>query len=792
MAAARWYLASGVLVAALPLFAQPPEPDRDGVEFFEKRIRPVLVEKCGKCHSGTAEKLKGNLILDTREAMLKGGASGPAIVPGDPDKSLLITAIRHTDADLKMPDQKLPDAVIADFVAWVKRGAPAPAGPAVSARPKHDIAAARGRWPFTPVPAAPKVPGVTRVNWPHSDIDCFILAKLEEKQLLPVGDADKVTLIRRATFDLTGLPPTPEEVDAFLKDTSDDAFKKVVDRLLASPAYGERWGRHWLDVVRYADTAGDNSDYPVPQMYLYRDWVIAAFNRDLPFDQFVKEQLAGDLLGGDTDEERKQRVIATGYIANARRFGSRVDDYPQHLTIEDTLDNLGRAFLGLTLNCARCHDHKFDPLTMEDYYALYGIFDSTRYPWPGIELEKRQRDFVPLVPAADAEEAQKARKAALDKLTAEVKALEKEHKGEQDKEKKAALDKKLRAKKKEKDKLFQSPLPYPTAYAVAEGRKVGDAAMQMKGDPEKPGAVVPRRFLGVLGGQSLAKDDKTSGRLALANWIASKDNPLTARVMVNRIWHHHFGRGLVATPNDFGKQGTAPTHPELLDFLARRFIESGWSVKAMHREMMLSRVYQLDSTGEVPGGAERDANNELLAKFRRHRLDAESIRDALLSISGKLDPTPGGPHPFPEPTAWDFTQHKPFRAVYDHTKRSVYLMTQRIQRHPYLAIFDGADTGASTAARVTSTTTLQSLYLLNDPFVHEQAMHFAARVKAAKSQDRERVEWAYRMALGRSPTSEEAVRALEYLKRVAEVSKGDPWESFARALFRLNEFVYVN
>jgi hypothetical protein len=314
----------------------------------------------------------------------------------------------------------------------------------------------------------------------------------------------------------------------------------------------------------------------------------------------------------------------------------------------------------------------------------------------------------------------------------------------------------------------------------------------MKGDPEKPGAVVPRRFIGVLGGQPLAKDDKTSGRLALANWIASKDNPLTARVMVNRIWHHHFGRGLVATPNDFGKQGTPPTHPELLDFLARRFIESGWSVKAMHREMMLSRVYQLDSTGEVPGGADRDANNELLAKFRRHRLDAESIRDALLSISGKLDRTPGGPHPFPEPTAWDFTQHKPFRAVYGHNKRSVYLMTQRIQRHPYLAIFDGADTSASTASRITSTTTLQSLYLLNDPFVHEQAKHFAARVKAAESDDRERIEWAYCMALGRTPTSEETERALEYLKRAAELSKGDPWESFARAMFRLNEFVYVN
>jgi hypothetical protein len=790
-------LALAVPVGRPAVITAQQDPDPAGIEFFEKKVRPVLADACYSCHSAKSAKLKGNLLLDSREGWLKGGDQGPALVPGDPDKSLLIRAVRHAEPEFKMPPkQKLSDAQIAALVAWVKMGAPAPAGPAVDTRPTHDIAAARRNWPFTPVATTVAVPPVRQSDWPRTDIDRFILAKLEGRVLRPVGDADRLTLIRRATFDLTGLPPTPAEIDAFVADGSPDAFAKVIDRLLASTAYGERWGRHWLDAVRYADTAGDNSDYPIPQMYLYRDWVIDAFNRDLPYDRFVREQLAGDLIPGGTTADLRRRLIATGYIANARRFGSRVDDYPQHLTIEDTIDNLGRAFLGLTLNCARCHDHKFDPLTMADYYALYGFFHSTRYPWPGIELEKRQRDLVPLVDEATAAAALRDRKEALDGLTREVKALEKEAKAAKEKPAKDAVEKKLAEKKKEKDRLFQKALPFPTAYAVAEAKKPESVAIQLKGDPEKPGRTVGRRFLAVLGGQELPATDRTSGRLSLADWIASPDNPLTARVMVNRVWHYHFGRGLVATPNDFGKQGQPPTHPELLDYLARRFVQSGWSLKAMHREIMLSRTYQLASAAEPPAGADTlDANNDLLGRFRRRRLDAESLRDSLLAVSGKLDRAPGGAHPFPDPATWDFTQHKPFRAVYDHDKRSVYLMTQRIARHPYLAVFDGPDTSASTASRVTSTTTLQSLYLLNDPFVHEQAKHFAVRVRAAAGDDRSRIATAYRIALGRPPSEPEVTRGLEYLAAASEAQGRDAglaWESYARALFRLNEFVYVN
>ncbi|MDA0813095.1 MAG: DUF1549 and DUF1553 domain-containing protein [Verrucomicrobia bacterium] len=561
------------------------------------------------------------------------------------------------------------------------------------------------------------------------------MAKLEDAGISPAPDADRRVLIRRASFDLIGLPPTPEEVADFLADTSPDAFEKVLERLLKSPRYGERWGRHWLDVVRYADTAGDNSDFPIPQVHRYRDWVIDAFNRDLPYDEFVRDQLAGDLRGGATDEERNERVIATGYLANARRFGSRVDDYPQHLTIEDTIDNFGRSFLGITVSCARCHDHKFDPIPTKDYYALYGIFNNTRYPWPGIELDQKQRDFVPLSPSGE------------------------------------------------------------LVYAVTEQKEIADVAVQLKGDPTKLGPIVPRRFLTVLGGATLPEDKTTSGRAELAEWIFDPDNPLPARVMANRLWLHHFGQGIVATPNDFGKQGKPPTHPELLDFLASAFRDSGWSIKAMHRLIMLSRTYQLSSEREAEV-IQIDPDNQLLEAFPRRRLDAEAIRDSLLALGGNLDLSPAGPHPFPEQEKWKFTQHNPFEAVYDSSHRSVYLMTQRIQRHPFLAIFDGADPSASTPARTTTTTPLQALYFLNDPFVHDQAKRVAESIIAHAPEDSTRIQRAYEALFGRAATEEEHAAAQDFLTRARAVEEdsGDlaAWAAYVRVLFRLNEFVYLD
>jgi len=814
------------------------KPTPEGIEFFEKKVRPVLVKHCYSCHSAEAKKIKGELRLDTRDAVLKGGSSGPAIVPGDPDKSLLIQAVRHAEETLKMPkDSKLKAEEIAALEEWVKRGAPDPRTGDTSIK-RLDLEKAKEFWSFKPLvrPAVPQIRDPQSAI--HNPIDSFILAKLEAKGLKPGPVADRRTLIRRATYDLTGLPPTPEEINAFLKDDSPDAFAKVVDRLLDSSAYGERWGRHWMDVIRYSDTAGDNSDYPIPQMHKYRNWVIDAFNRDMPYDEFIRQQIAGDLLPSKDEADGHAKLIATGYLANTKRFGSYEEArYPWYLTYEDQIDNLGRTFLGLTINCARCHDHKFDPILQTDYYALYGFFSSTRYPRPGIELDKVQRDFVPLALADKVSEVEKERHAKLAELDERVKKVEADKKAAEkmlaeaekikdEDEKKAkiaelnkivdGLKQKIKAAQKESENFALKPLPFETAYAVAEGKtegkkKVGNACVQIKGDPERLGPEVPRRFPLVLGGQTLPADEHGSGRLHLANWIADAKNPLTARVMVNRIWQYHFGKGLVRTASNFGSLGQAPTHPELLDWLAAEFVSpvlasgerkpSGWSVKHMHRLIMLSRTYQLSSRDDE-ANAKIDVNNEYLWRFDRRRLDAESIRDTLLVVGGNLDRAPGGAHPFPAMNTWNFTQHNPFKAVYDTNKRSVYVMTQRIQRHPFLALFDGPDTNASTERRPTSTTPLQALYLMNDPFMHTQAKKFAERVRSESKDDASRIKRAYLLLYGRPPAAEEVTAATEYLAKVSEKLKesGTPtdrlnakaWESLIRALFLSNEFVYLD
>ncbi|HEX7900019.1 MAG TPA: PSD1 and planctomycete cytochrome C domain-containing protein [Planctomycetota bacterium] len=755
-----------ILTWTLLALASPQDAAEDrekrGLELFERRVRPILVDSCYECHSLGAKKVKGEFLVDSRDALMKGGSSGPSLVPGDPDKSLLVLAVRWATEDLKMPPKKaMPPDDVRAVEEWVKLGAPHPKALGADATPAPrkplDLAKAREFWSLRPV-SDPPPPAVKNAAWPASDVDRFLLAELEARGLTPAVDADRRALIRRVTFDLHGLPPTPEEVEAFVADGD---YAKVVERLLASPRYGERWGRHWLDVVRYSDTAGDNSDYPVPQLYRYRDYVIEAFNRDVPYDRFITEQLAGDLLPAATEVERRRHIVATGYVASAKRYGSRVDDYPWHLTYEDTIDNLGRTFLALTLSCARCHDHKFDPILIDDYYALYGIFASTKYTWPGIELDKVQRDLVPLETPDVVEPLRRARADEAAILNAEIKA-------EKDKKAQEKLKKAL-------ENLEKAPLPFETAYGVVEAEKAVDAKIQFKGNPEKPGALVRRGFLKVLGGQTVTGAD--SGRRELAAWLGDPANPLTARVMVNRIWQQHFGRGIVPTSSDFGKQGKPPTHPALLDWLAKRFVEKGWSVKAMHRLIVHSRAYRMSSAPDAANAA-IDPSNERLWRFPRRRLDAESLRDALLAVSGGLDLAPGGAHPFPEPKAWDFTQHKPFKAVYDTNKRSVYLMTQRFAKHPFLGIFDGADPNFSTASRVTSTTTLQALWFLNDPFFHERAKGFAQQFKGD-------IPRAYDLAFGRPPTDAELAAGREF------IAKSDT-ESYARALLRLGEFIYVD
>ena len=711
-------------------------------------------------------------------------------------------------------------------------------GPAAAVRAEAGELAAE--WALQPL-TDPAPPEVRNTDWVRSPLDRFILARLEAVGLEPAPAAAPAAALRRLSQVLTGLPPSLDEIE-WMADELDrrpdalpEALLAAADRYLASSHYGERWGRHWLDVVRYADTAGESSDYPIPQAYLYRDYVIDAFNRDTPYDQFLREQIAGDLLPAANEETRQRQLVATGFIAQARRFS--VDpDTAMHQTIEDTIDTLGRATMGLSLGCARCHDHKFDPVSMRDYYALYGVFQSTRYPFPGSENKKRQRDLVPLVSAteyaavmapfqeemaaidADLEALQIERQAARDKAEGRTPAVE-------PKRTQLELLEAFRGIRAQRDAL-QDRLPeVPMAYAVAEG-KPASARIQKRGEPFNLGEEVPRGFLPALGGGPFAEGEAGSGRRPLAEAVASAKNPLTARVMVNRIWQHHFGKGLVQTPNDFGAMGRRPTHPELLDWLASRFIEDGWSVKKLQRRLIASATWQqgvqpalAGEVGEAGAGDQEakattddgtaagraglvDPANDLLWSFPRLRLDAESIRDALLSASGRLVRGSGGPHPFPPMKTWNWTQHSPFTAVYPTRHRSVYVMQQRIRRHPFFAVFDGADTNSSTGARMITTTPLQALFVMNDPFAHEQAEALAQRVAAAFPGNMvARISLAHKLLYGREATAAETSEAVVYLAgfrarlpadQTPTEREASAWTSYARALMGANEFIFLD
>jgi hypothetical protein len=877
-------------------------------------------------------------------------------------------------------------------------------------------------WAFRPV-QRPDVPVLTDRKSPIANpIDAFILTKPGAQP--PAAPADRRTLLRRATYDLIGLPPTPEEVDAFLADRSWDAFAQVVERLLASPRYGEQWGRKWLDVVRYADTAGENTDHPLPHAWRYRNWVIDAFNQDKPYDEFIREQIAGDLLAASGPADRfADRVVATGYLAIARRFGHDIDQ-DMHLTLEDTIDTLGKSVLGLTLGCARCHDHKNDPITARDYYGLYGIFESTRFAFPGCEPKQQPRDLVPLwskeeiaakrkpfetrLAALEAtiKELNNAQAGALqtlrqlvtnsatvlakggfddggaqrfttntEPLSLNVKAGEmieltvfpranygadttiidfeveevggsqrhwnlagdvaedflaanphadhhgnaatwcfldprkglqllpdrvRDHEGRKGlhvwrngdnpsafvnstdqpikawttlpprtffahpapdgpvavawlspvtgavrltgrvadghpgggdgvawtlehyaadfgaaMKEMAALAQRLREPMQQRAELMAQEPKIPVAYAVTEGN-VRNAKLQKRGDPEQLGVEVPRKFLDVLGGQPVSTTNQ-SGRLELARWLTSPTNPLTARVMVNRIWQGHFGKGLVATPNDFGRQGQPPTHPELLDWLAGEFIQSGWSVKAMHRRVMLSATYQQGSVisesvnsrsaGSNPAGRQSAAKSMQAdspiadySRFPRRRLAAEELRDTLLAVTGELDRTPADGHPFPPEEKWSFTQHGPFAENYDTLKRSVYLMQKRNRRIPFFALFDGADPNASTAKRDMTTVPTQALYFMNDPFVHARAEKFAARILMSGSTGQARLDFACRQLFGRAASVDEHADAAEFFRDYAGTWTDQPadkqaalaWSAYARVLFASNEFLYLD
>ena len=749
-------------------------------KFFETQIRPVLTKNCYACHTNLSS---GGLRLDSRDAMLKGGKDGVVVVPGHPESSLLVSAL-HYDAKLQMPPAgPLKPGEIAVIETWIRDGAKWPAASPVTSLPKV-TEAQRSFWSFR-APAKQAVPEVDSA-WVHNDIDRFILAKLTEQHLQPVADADKRTLIRRVTYDLTGLPPTPAEVQSFLDDESKEAYEHLVDRLLASKAYGERWGRMWLDVVRYADTSGGGGDYPVPQAYKYRDYVIQSFIDDKPYDRFIREQIAGDLLPATSEPEHWQNLVATGYLAGTNRADGK------QVFVADAVDNLGSAFLGVTLGCARCHDHKFDPIPTSDYYAIYGILSSTNYPESGTDEVRFQRGFVYRDPEATNREDSKIFQAQLKPIQDAIEAVLKLPGTYDD------LIPQLEARRMH---LFEHmPDLGESAYAVTEGEPE-DAKIQHYGDPRDLGEKVPRGFLQVLGNSSLPPDVRGSGRLELANWIASKDNPLTARVIVNRIWQGHFGRGIVATANDFGTRGVAPSNQALLDHLALKLIDSGWSLKALHKEILLSHAYML-SSADSPANEEIDPDNAYIWRHSRSRLDAEEVRDSLLAVSQLLDLSPAPPHPFPPQAEWNWEDQNHFAPElpkYQTDRRTVYMMIQRTVRLPYFTLFDGPNTNVSTEQRSSSLTPLQALYFMNADFPRRSAHNLASILLTGGPSETEVIQQAFLNVYGRPPVPAEADGAAAFLHKTADAysthgaSAVQPLalEELLKALFASNEFMFV-
>ena len=663
-------------------------------------------------------------------------------------------------------------------------------------------------WAFQPVqrPRLPdkihRTPG--RVDSP---IDRFIDARLHSEGIVATPAADRIALIRRASFDLIGLPPSPEEVEGFLADTTPQAFTRLVDRLLQSPRYGERWGRHWMDVERYADTAGDNADYPVPELHLYRDYILQSIGHDKPYDEFVREQLAGDILSRQRPRERyAEGVIATSFLALSRRYGTGPFEL-WHLTLENTLETVGQAFMGLNLKCARCHDHKFDPVSTRDYYGLYGIFAGTEFPWAGSEeVQSKQfnrQKFVPLIPEAEAAPLWDSWREELAALKVRIDAVEKESPKEtadiESRQKRlTALKQELRTREKP-----GVPPGLPVAYAVSEGTPI-DVPIHRGGEPGRPGEKVARCVPAAFAGELPFRPAATSsGRLEFAQWLTRASHPLTARVLVNRLWQHHFGVGLVTTPNNLGLRSDAPVHRELLDYLASEFIERGWSIQAMHRLIMNSDAYQR-SSAEIASSVERDPANRFHWRFNRQRLDAESLRDAWLSASGELELERPGAHPFPGPDKWTWTQHTPFKERYETRHRSVYLMTQRFQKHPFLALFDGPDTNNSTESRRVSTVPQQALFAMNNPFIEERARALAKRVMRAGEADDARLAGLAALCWQRPLRADETRVLLEGLAQARAEQTGsvgrdregidveEPWRVLARVFLTSNEFLYVD
>jgi mono/diheme cytochrome c family protein len=760
-----------MLNAAL-LIGLAAQGDPAGVEFFEKRVRPVFAEACASCHSAAAHRLKAGLRLDTPEGILKGGDTGPVVVRGRPDESLLLKAVRYGDPELQMPPKKrLPDAAVADLAKWVAMGAPlpaptaAPAAPALLTGPSPEAGAKH--WAFRPVR---DVPVPAKAAHP---VDAFLLEALEARGLVPAPEADRAALLRRVTFDLSGLPPSPEELEAFLRDAAPGAFERVVERLLASPRYGERWARHWLDLVRYADSNGVDEDVNHPHAWRYRDYVIAAFNADKPYDRFIREQVAGD-LGPSADAEG---IVATGWLALGPKMLAEPDLEKMRMDIADEqIDVLSKTFLGLTVSCARCHDHKFDPVRAADYYALAGIFRSTSLitdykPRPAILYEA-----VLPVPENGPIQAEFARQAA--ELRAAIDA--------------GGDEAKLKELRERLKKLETDGPPLHRAMSLLE-IPPRDLAVHIRGShlalaKEATPRGFPKVFESSL--KPPAVDPKRSGRAELAAWLTDPAHPLTARVMVNRVWQGHFGQGIVRTPSNFGLKGERPTHPDLLDWLAKEFVRGGWSVKRLHRLIVSSAAYRRSSAADARL-AEQDPENRLLGRQNRRRLEAEAVRDALLAAAGTLDLEMGG---FVKGAPQGKSYYRGDAKDFLVPRRTVYLPLPRQKPYELLAIFDYSDTAVHLDQRPATIVPQQALFMMNNPLVRQQAKAVAEGLFAGGGDDGDRARRAWVRLYSRPASGAEVQAALRALDRFRKQGATAPaaWTNVVHALMASNEFIFVD
>ena len=927
-------------------------------EFFEKKIRPALEEHCIRCHG--AKKMQGGLRLDSREGWQKGGDSGAAIIPGD-EESLLLKAISYEDASFEMPPRgKLPEKVREAFRTWIQSGAFDPrrqqATGEMESPEAPTVADGRNFWAFQPI-RKPLIPDVSNKSWVNNDVDRFILGKLEERGLDPVADTNRASLLRRLTFDLTGLPPSPKQMELYLPDGSDDATERLIDRLLDSPRYGERWGRHWLDVVRFAESSGGGRTLLFPDAWRYRDYVIQAFNQDLPFDEFVKEQIAGDLLPTKGRIDRQRKIVATGFLMlGPTNYEMQDKDILEMDVVDEQLDTMGKAMLGMTIGCARCHDHKFDPIPTRDYYALAGIFKSTYTlkhsnvsTWNTVELPLPEEEETSINAARQklktAEEKLAAANAELKKLTGEssgsTKSVDmsdldgvivdstdaevvgkwknstsvgryvgsdyihddKAGKGEKsvkypvmlpetgryevfasysagdnraskvpyrirhrggetvatinqrkkpsrdglmeslgifefdhqekvsvllmttgtddgvviadaiiwkpiagDKEQKVvqsqgpavdaeneAFKAEIEAAKSEVNRLnnevkaIRKAIPKrPVAMAPRDVEKPADIHVAVRGMTHQKGDLVPRGVLEIATWKGMPEVNRgASGRLELAQWLASEKNPLTARVIANRVWYWIMGRGIVASVDNFGSTGNRPTHPLLLDYLASFLIENNWSIKALVREIVSSRVYQLSSIA-TEEALQKDPGNLCYGRRERKRLLAEDIRDAMLMAAGNLDFSVGGP------TIKKGTSSE-YGYQFEGRRRSVYVPVFRNRLPQIFEVFDFADPNIQGGQRATSNVASQALLMMNQPFVIEQASDAAKRLENIKLDGNDAMlKQAYAEVLGRRPTEQERLVLMELLAVTDPDRETSQWASVYQLLFQCIDFRYLD